>query len=200
MKKIIYVVLVCLLVFVSCDKTNEPVVSTVKNEIKVKVYNTTTWNQATNKMDTVVGAAVCLISDSLISYSKTDNTGVATFSGVTAKSYSIYASNGDLSNLYSSSIVNHTTIGYLIIGVYTSQADITSSAFNFNAVVGGLKIEDVNQDGQINNNDQVQGIQLKYDYKYKDINGDGVIDVKDLVNGNIIRMDNVVEESAFIGK
>ncbi len=200
MKKKIYVVILCLLGFAGCDKTNEPVVSTVRNEIKVKVYNTATWNRATNKMDSVVGAAVSLISDSLISYSKTDNTGVATFSGVTAKNYTIYASNGDLSNLYGPGIANYTTMGYLIIGVYTSQADINSSAYNFNAVVGGPKIEDVNHDGQINSNDQVPGIQLKYDYKYKDINGDGVIDVKDLVNGNILRMDNVVQQSAFIGK
>ena len=77
MKKNIYVVLACILVFVSCGKTNEPVVSTVKNEVKVKVYNTATWNQATNKMDTVVGATVYLISDSLKLTAKTDNNGIA---------------------------------------------------------------------------------------------------------------------------
>ena len=200
MKKNIYVVLACLIVFVSCDKSNDPVVSTVRNEVKVKVYNTTTWNQATNKMDTVVGASVSLISDSMITYSKTDNTGVATFSGVTAKSYYITASNGDLSNLIGTTTVNYTTVGYLIIGVYTSQEDINSSAYYLNAVVGGPKIEDINRDGRISNNDYVQGMDLKYDYNYKDINGDGIIDVKDLVNGNIIRMDNVVKINAFIGK
>ena len=97
MKKYIFGLLACLLVFISCDK-NEPV-STVINEVKVKVYNTATWNQATNRMDTVVGASVYLISDSLVTSTKTDNAGVATFSGLTAKSYYIYASDGNLRNV-----------------------------------------------------------------------------------------------------
>jgi hypothetical protein len=200
MKKSIYVVLACLIVFVSCSKTNEPVVSAIRNEVRVKVYNTMTWNPATNKMDTVVGAAVRLISDSIVSYTKTDNTGVATFSGVSAKSYHINASNGDLSNLISTTIVDYISMGYLIIGVYTSQEDINTSAYNLNAVVGGPKIEDLNHDGFISKDDYVTGIYLKYDYLYKDVNGDGVIDVKDLVNGNIIRMDNVVQINAFVVK
>lgn len=199
MKKNIYVVLACLLVFASCGKTNDPV-STVKNEVKVKVYNTATWNQATNKMDTVVGATVYLISDSQKLTAKTDNNGIATFSGVKEKNYYIVASDGNLSNLINTVIVNNITTGYLISGVYTSQADIDSSARNSNAVVGGLKIVDENGDGQISHNDYVQGIYLKFDFQYKDVNGDGVIDVKDLVNGNLIKLDNVVGVSAFIGK
>ena len=199
MKKNIYLVLVCLLSFVSCGKTNEPI-ATVKDEIQVKVYSTTTWNSTTNKMDTVIGATVNLISDSATIPAVTDNKGIATFSGVKEKEYYIVASKGDLSNLVNKSTTNNKIVGNLIIGVYNSQADIASSATYSNAVVGGSKLADVNGDGRINDNDKVEGNYLKFEYQYKDINADGVIDVKDLLNGSLVEINNQVEETIFIGK
>ena len=198
MKRNIYLVLVCLLSFVSCDKTNEPV-ATIKNEIKVKVYSTTTWNSTTNKMDTVIGATVNLISDSATISVVTDNKGVATFSNVKAKSYYLVASKGDLSNLVNKSTASNKIVGNLIIGVYSSQEDIASSATYTNAVVGGYKLYDVNGDARINDNDKVEGNYLKFEYQYKDLNADGVIDVKDLLNGSLVEIDNQVEKNIFIG-
>jgi len=198
MKRNIYLVLVCLLSFVSCDKTNEPV-ATIKNEIKVKVYSTTTWNSTTNKMDTVIGATVNLISDSATISVVTDNKGVATFSNVKAKSYYLVASKGDLSNLVNKSTASNKIVGNLIIGVYSSQEDIASSATYTNAVVGGSKLYDVNGDARINDNDKVEGNYLKFEYQYKDLNADGVIDVKDLLNGSLVEIDNQVEKNIFIG-
>jgi hypothetical protein len=168
--------------------------------VKVKVYNTTTWNSTTNKMDTVIGATVNLISDSATISAVTDNKGIATFSGVKEKGYYIVASKGDLSNLVNKSTTNDKIVGNLIIGVYNSQADITSSATYSNAVVGGYKLADVNGDGRINDNDKAEGNYLKFEYQYKDINADGVIDVKDLLNGSLVQIDNQVEKNIFIGK
>ena len=199
MKKNIYLVLVCLLTFVSCDKTNQPD-ATVKNEIKVKVYNTTTWSSTTNRMDTVVGATVNLISGSEKISAITDNKGVATFSKVKEKEYYLFASRGDLSSLTNETTLDNKTVGYLIIGVYSSQSDIDNSPENSNAVVGGLKIGDVNGDGIINNNDKTEGYYLKFEYQYKDLNTDGIIDVKDLLDGNLVQIDNQVEKTIFIGK
>ena len=199
MKKNIYLILLCLLSFVSCGKTNEPD-ATVKNELKIKVYSTATWNSTTNKLDTVVGATVNLISDSATVSAVTDNNGFATFSGVKEKKYYLVASKGDLSNLTNKTTLNNKIVGNLIIGVYSSQADIASSAANSNAVVGGSKLADVNGDGIINANDKVQGNYLKFEFQYKDINADGVIDVKDLLNGSLVQIDNQVAKTIFIGK
>lgn len=198
MKKKHYAFLACLLLFVSCDKNNDPVI-TIKNDIKVKVYSTSTWNSATNKMDTVVGATVNLISDSATVSAVTDNSGIATFSGVKEKSYYLVASKGTFSNLKNKTTINNIVIGNLIIGVYNSQADIESSAAYSNAVVGGNKLADVNGDGRINDNDKVQGNYLRFDYQYQDINADGLIDVKDILNGNLVKIDNQVEKTIFIG-
>lgn len=199
MKKNIYLILVCLLSFLSCGKTDEPV-ATVKNEIKVKVYSTVTWDSTTNKLDTVVGVIVNLISDSATVSAVTNNNGLATFSGVKEEEYYIVASKGDLSNLTNKTTLNNKIFGNLIIGVYSYQADITNSAANSSAVVGGPKLADVNGDGIINDNDKVQGNYLKFEYQYEDMNADGVIDVKDLLNGSLVQIDNQVEKTIFIGK
>lgn len=199
MKKNIYLVLVCLLSLVSCDKTNDPV-ATVKNELKVRVYSTETWNSTTNKMDTVVGATVNLISDSATVSAVTDNNGFATFSGLNEKVYYIVASKGDLSNLINKTTLNNIINGNLIIGVYSSQADIETSAAYSNAVVGGSRPADVNGDGIINDNDIVQGNYLKFEYQYKDMNADRVIDIKDLLNGSLVQIDHQVEKTIFVGK
>jgi hypothetical protein len=199
MKNYMYAIFACLLAFVSCDKTNEPT-STIKNEIRVKVYNTLTWNSITNKMDSVVRATVNLVSDSATISAVTDNKGIATFSGVKEKGYYLVASKGDLSNLINKSTTNNKTVGNLIVGVYTSQTDIESSAQYSNAIVGGIKLADVNGDAIINDNDKVSGRYLKFEYQYKDLNADGVIDVKDLLNGGLVGIDNQVEKTVFIGK
>jgi hypothetical protein len=194
-----YFVLVCLLYFVSCGKTNEPV-ATVKNEIKVKVYSTASWSPTTNQLNTVVGATVNLISDSATVSAVTDNNGYATFSGIKEKEYYIVASKEDLSNLTNKTTLDNKIVGNLIIGVYSSQAEIENSAANSNAVVGGSKLADVNGDGRINDNDKVHGNYLKFEYQYKDMNADGLIDVKDLLNGSLVQIDNQVAETIFIGK
>ena len=199
MKKNMYAIFACLLVFVSCDKTNEPT-TIVKNEIRVKVYSTQTWNSTTNKMDTVAGATVNLVSDSATVSAVTDNKGIATFSGVKEKGYSLVASKGNLSNLINKTTINNKVVGNLIIGVYTSQTDIESSAQYSNSIVGGIKLADVNGDGIINDKDKVSGGYLKFEYQYKDLNADGIIDVKDLLNGGLVGIDNQVEKTIYIGK
>lgn len=202
MKRNIYVFIVCILAvsaFASCDNNNEST-EDVKNEIRVKVYNTSTWNSVTNSMDTVVGATVNLISDAETISAKTDNNGIATFSGVKENGYSLIASQGDLCNLINKSTKGDTVIGNLIIGVYSSQADIENSANYSKAVVGGCKLDDVNRDGLINDNDKITGGYLDFEYKYKDLNNDGVIDVKDLLNGRLVELDNIVEYKIYIGK
>lgn len=199
MKKYIYLAFLCLFTLISCDENKEPAV-TLKNEIKVKVFSTDTWNPTTNKMDTVVGATVNLISDSGTSSVITDNKGIATFSNVTEGDYIIVAKKDNLCNLINTSVEGDMTIGNLIIGVYTSEEDIEQSAFYANARVGGNKLADANGDGLINNYDKVQGQSSEFEYQYKDLNGDGLIDVKDLSNGKLIQIDHQVKETIFIGK
>jgi len=199
MKKNMYVVLAILFTLVSCDKTKDPV-ATVKNQIQVKVYNTKTWNIQTNKMDTVVGATVYLMSDSTTVSATTNNQGLATFSNVKEKGYSILSTKDDLSNIINKENINNRVVGYLIIGVYKSQEDINLFAQNPDAVVGGPKLYDIKGDGIIRINDKVSGMMEDFKYKYKDINNDGVIDVFDIVDGNLMKLDNLVKVSVFIGK
>ena len=204
MKKNIYLVLAILLL-ASCDTSKDPVRS-VKNEIQVKVYNTKTWNSVNDKMDTVVGADVYLINDSAnytwITVVPTDNNGIATFSNVKEKNYYIKSwKDDDLCNLVNRRYsIDGNMFGNLIIGVYKSKEDINSSAANPNAIIGGYKLSDVNNDGRIDSVDMVRGVTLDYKMKYKDINGDGIIDAKDLENGALVKLDNVVKVSIFIGK
>lgn len=199
MKKNMIAALSCLLLFASCDKSTDPV-ATVKNEIVVKVYNTSTWNVQTNKMDSVAGATVYLLTDSATLTATTDKNGLATFSNVTEKMYYISTSKEDLSNLLNKETVAGKVVGNLIIGVYKTQEDINSSARNPAAAIGGAKLSDVNGDGQINTDDKVQGLPVDFKQKYEDVNKDGVIDVKDIVNGNLIKLDQTVNVSVYIGK
>jgi len=199
MKKYFYFVFLCLFTLISCDENKEPEL-TVKNEIKVKVFSTDTWNPSSDKMDTVIGATVNLISDSGTVSQITDNMGIATFSDVKEGDYLIVVKKGDLCNLINTSVEGEMTIGNLIIGVYTSEEDIAQSAFYTNARVGGNKLADTNGDGLIDNSDKVQGQYLEFEYQYKDLDGDGTIGVNDLSNGSPVQIDHQVEETIFIGK
>ena len=199
MKKSIYIILSGFLLVTACNKSTDPVAGT-KNEIKVKVYSTTSWNASDNKMDTVTGATVSLTSDEATVTVVTDAKGVASFTGLKEKTYGLVVTKGDLSNLINTSTVNSQVLGNLISGVYSSQADIEGSAIYSAAVVGGIKLMDINNDGQINANDKVSGYNFDYEYSYQDVNADGIIDVKDLVDGKLIKTDQEVEKTIYIGK
>lgn len=198
MKKCISAMITVLLALVGCEKSDE--LPTIKNEIQVKVYNTSTWSATTGEMDVETGATVFLMSQSGTVSAQTDNNGIATFSDVKEKGYTLLASKGDLSNLINKNTVDGVEIGNLIVGVYTSQADIDNWASYPNAVVGGIKLADINGDAVISNEDKVAGSYLNFEYKYQDLNADGVINVYDMLNGSLVQMDNVVEKHIFIGK
>lgn len=187
-----------LLVLVGCEKSDE--LPTIKNEIKVKVYNTSTWSATTGELETEAGVTVYLMSQSGSVSAQTDNNGIVTFSDVKEKGYTLLASKGDLSNLINKNTVDGVTIGNLIVGVYTSQVDIENWATYPNAVVGGVKLADINGDAIINNNDKIVGDYVYFEYMYQDLNADGVIDLKDLLNGSLVQIDNVVEKDIYIGK
>lgn len=197
MKKIFLGLLACLLSLVSCDKTDEQ--TTVKNEIKIKVYSTKTWKATTFDMDSIAGATVQLISGSDTVSTVTDNYGIATFRNLKEKVYCILASKGGLSNLINKSTINNKIDGYLIIGVYNSQSDIENFATYSGATIGGPKLADLNGDGRINDDDRTGGFYIDFEYQYKDLNNDGILDVKDLVNGNLVLIDNLVEKNVYIG-
>lgn len=198
MKKCISAMITVLLALVGCEKSDE--LPTIKNEIQVKVYNTSTWSATTGEMDVETGATVFLMSQSGTVSAQTDNNGIATFSDVKEKGYTLLASKGDLSNLINKNTVDGVEIGNLIVGVYTSQADIDNWASYPNAVVGGIKLADINGDAIINNNDMIAGDYVYFEYMYQDLNADGVIDLKDLLNGSLVQIDNVVEKDIYIGK
>jgi hypothetical protein len=198
MKKCISAMITVLLVLVGCEKSDE--LPTIKNEIKVKVYNTSTWSATTGELETEAGVTVYLMSQSGSVSAQTDNNGIATFSDVKEKGYTLLASKGDLSNLINKNTVDGVTIGNLIVGVYTSQVDIENWATYPNAVVGGVKLADINGDAIINNNDKIAGDYVYFEYMYQDLNADGVIDLKDLLNGSLVQIDNVVEKDIYIGK
>jgi len=199
MKKNLYVVLAGLLLFTACDKTTDPV-ATTKNELKVKVYSTSSWNAARNKMDTVTGATVRLTSDEATVTAVTDDKGVAYFTNLKEKKYGLVVTKSDLSNLINTATINNQLLGNLISGVYSSQTDIESSAINSGALVGGPKLMDVNGDGRIDDNDKVKGYYLDFEFNYLDVNADGILDVKDLVDGKLVKTDKLVEETIYIGK
>ena len=197
MKTNIYLALICVLSLLSCDEQNETVA--IKNEIRVNVYNTETWSSATNKMNVATGATVYLISDSETLTALVDNNGVATFKEVKENEYYIIASKESLGNLINKSTIDGKTVGHLIIGVYTSQEDIDYSALYSEAVIGGIKLADMNSDGIINDIDKVEGDYLNFEYQYKDINADGIIDVHDILNGSLVQIDSQIEKDIFIG-
>jgi hypothetical protein len=197
MKNYLYLALAFLFTITGCDNANDPE-KTVKNEIIVKVYDTSGWNASTNKMDTTVGATVSLISDSATITATTDNKGIATFSNVEESGYYIVATKGDKSNLIDKTFIVNRMMGYLIIGVYVSTEDIESSATNTNAVVGGPKPYDMNGDAIINDYDKVPGKTCFFEYKYVDVNADGIIDVYDLLNGSLVKTDNQVTVSVYL--
>jgi len=192
-------ILLFTILFFSCNSTTEPELS-IKNELNVKVYNTDTWDAQTNTMDFAVGAVVHLVSDATTITSTTDINGIASFSNVVAKNYTLLASKENLSNLINTEAVNNKLIGNLILGVYASQAEIDMSPYYANAKVGGVKLLDVNGDGLINTDDKVYGSFYKFEYKYRDVNEDGIIDVFDLINGNLVKIDNISQVNMYIGK
>lgn len=198
MKKNIYFAVASLLLLAGCTTLEEPVMS-VKNEIQVKVYNVKTWNAQSDKMDTLVGATVYLISDAGTVTVITNSKGVATFSDVREKTYSITCSKDNLSNMLNKETVNSKEIGNLIIGVYKSQEDINNSAMNSNAVVGGAKLYDANYDNRIASDDKILGQPVNFKENYKDINADGNLDAKDFVNGSLVKIDSQMEVTVFVG-
>lgn len=197
MKKFLYVIPALFLSFTSCDNANDPT-ETVKNEIIVKVYDVSTWSVSTNKLDTTIGATVRLISDSTTFMSTTGKDGTVTFSNVTEGDYTIIANKENKCNLIKTASVDNKTIGYLVAGVYSSQAEIENSPTDSSAVVGGPRLYDLNGDAIINNNDKTGGQFCSFKYKYQDTNADGVIDVYDLINGNLVRVDNQIIINVYI--
>lgn len=197
MKKFLYVIPALFLSFTSCDNANDPT-ETVKNEIIVKVYDVSTWSVSTNKLDTTIGATVRLISDSTTFMSTTGKDGTVTFSNVTEGDYTIIANKENKCNLIKTASVDNKTIGYLVAGVYSSQAEIENSPTDSSAVVGGPRLYDLNGDAIINNNDKTGGQFCSFKYKYQDMNADGVIDVYDLINGNLVRVDNQIIINVYI--
>jgi hypothetical protein len=199
MKKNFYLLLGLIFALAGCDKSDEPS-PTAKNELKIKIYNTTTWDSTTNRMDTVVGTTVTIVSKDATISAVTDNNGVATFSGVKENLYQIVASKGELRNLMDRITTNNGVTGYQIIGVYKSREDIENSERYAKAIVGGCKPLDLNGDVLIDDNDRVSGDYIRYEYQYQDLNKDGIIDVKDLSNGSLTLIDNVVQRTVYLSK
>ncbi|MEA4983352.1 MAG: hypothetical protein VB066_11640 [Paludibacter sp.] len=197
MKKYLFVALAFLFTMSGCDNVNDPE-KTVKNEIIVKVYDTSGWNASTNKMDTTVGATVRLISDSTTLMATTGNNGIATFNNVEDNDYYIIATKGDKCNLINKTTIVNKTMGYLVVGVYSSVEDINNSPIDSSAVVGGPKLYDFNGDAIINNNDRVQGRFCSFEYQYVDVNGDGIINENDLLNGSLVKTDNQVTINVYL--
>lgn len=197
MKKYLFVAFAFLFTISACDDANDPE-KTIKNEIIVKVYDTSGWNASTNKMDTIVGATVSLISDSPTLTATTGNNGIATFNNVKENDYYIIATKGDKCNLIKRTTIMNKTMGYLVVGVYSSVEDINNSPIDSSAVVGGPKLYDLNGDAIINNNDKAQGQFCSFEYKYQDVNADGIIDVYDLLNGSLVKTDNQIKVSVYL--
>jgi len=199
MKKSVFLMLACASVFASCNKNDDSkdlIETFVKNEMQVKVYDTQTWNAQTNRMDTVVGATVSLISDSVTVTAVTNNEGIATFENVKSNFYNLIVVKGDKSNLINRSSINGEIVGNLVIGVYVDP----DMASYFNSAVGQMRLEDVNGDGRLNDYDISYGQGVRYDENYKDVNNDGLIDVRDIVDGNLIKIDQLVKVNTYIGK
>jgi hypothetical protein len=194
MRNLFYLLFVSVLIFYSCEETDNS--KSVKSEILVKVYNAKTWVALSDKMDTVSGAKVYLIYETGSDSAITNDKGIATFSDVKISNYYITASKGDLSNLLNKTTLNGKVFGNLIIGVYKTQ----SEANVFQAAVGDLKFLDAVADNIINVNDKVQGKNLSFVEKYKDINGDMIINDNDKVNGSYVTIDNIASLDVYIGK
>ena len=198
MKKSIYLILICFVFALSCKKNSDSNNSSipVKNEIQVKVYNANTWNSQTNKLDTIAGATIYLICDSITVFLTSNNNGIATFNNITAKTYYITATKDSLSNLLNKATIDGKELGYLVKGVYNTQTE----ANLFHSAIGDLALTDVNNDGIINDKDKVQGQPILFEYKFEDLNLDGIINDKDKKNGQFVKIDNLVEVNIFIGK
>ena len=158
MKKL-FLVLISVMVILStqsfsCKKDIVPVVSKTIIEITVKDANS--WSTSNTSFSLSTGATIFLYAtqaDITINTPKytsiIDQSGLVKIPVVFQVGYFLIVKKGKASNLYN---------GYLIKGIFQSQASIQSSAFqNPAGTVGGLQFEDVNGDGIINTSDKVTG-------------------------------------------
>jgi hypothetical protein len=123
-------------------------------QIILTIKDATTWTLENDTLDTAPDANVKLYAsqssfdNNLPDFTATsDLNGIATFFGLPAPAgYFLIVEKGNLSNIKD---------GYIIGGVFHSQADIDESAPQPGAYVGGIKYTDLNGDAVLNSQDQI---------------------------------------------
>ena len=140
------------------DELDEPDIFTLmldvapnNTSIDVIIKDATTWSQESPSLDVVENAEVNLYADQAAldadqaAYTKVSNElGQVIFYDLEEGDYLMTVEKGTLSN-----VVN----GYLVNGVFQSQAEIDSYSEQDGAEVGGIKYSDTNGDGMINQDD-----------------------------------------------
>jgi hypothetical protein len=136
-------------------------VDPIQSPVDIIVYDATSWSLETMSVSPAAGAFVKLYPDvNTFNSDKpdfsltTDGNGRATFTGVfndmtsgyISISYFVSAGKGDLSNLKD---------GLLIVGVFSSHAEIENHPQQNNAIVGGMMFADMNGDGIISDDDKI---------------------------------------------
>lgn len=128
------------------------VLTTLSVELTVK--DAKSWTPANPLLDNVQGAIIKLFAtqssfdNNLPDFTATsDINGIAKFYDLSIDAqYFLVAEKGNLKN---------TISGYVIAGVFQTQAEIDASPMQAGALLGGLKLLDLNGDGLVNTNDKI---------------------------------------------
>ena len=134
-------------IFISCDKDDEPTSATTQYSFTVYACNAAWSPDNPVPYNTVADAIVSLRDESGHERSyTTDNDGKLTLTLVEGN-YFYQVTKGNASNI--------SKDGFLIAGIFTSQEEISTWAQQPSAVIGGLKFTDINNDQRINNDDKL---------------------------------------------
>lgn len=153
MKKSLFLfVSASLLIIASCKDDNSTGVDNEHKSAELTVFSASSWTPGNPDLSIVPGATMQLYKDQASFDSgtpdytfKSDENGKIIFYDLDVVAKYFVVEKGTESN-----IVN----GYLIEGVFQSQADIDNSPHQDGATVGGLKYADINGDGVINEDDK----------------------------------------------
>lgn len=155
MKKILLILFIAISI-TSCDllKTG--------NQVEIEVLDTTAWSPENPFGNRIEGAIVKLLDidhpdiNSPLYEQTTRSSGIAKFDKIPDGDYYVYIEKGTLSNLTAQEMKDGVTVGFLIYGMFQSQAEVEET-LQPNASVGAPKIIDHNGDRVYNSNDKVPG-------------------------------------------
>ncbi len=156
MQKVILILAIILFSITSCDLLQSG------NRLKIEVIDANTWSPEDPVGVGTEGASVMLLDidnpdkNNPLHETVTNSSGFAEFEEIPDGDYYVYIEKGSLSNLVQQEIKDGTIVGFLISGMFQSQAEVETS-IQPGASVGAPKLLDYNGDLNYDVNDKEPG-------------------------------------------